>query len=315
MNDPSPPTRTAHPERVGYLLGIGAYAYWGFLPIYFKMVKSVEPIAIVAQRVVWSLLVLGFLVGAVRGWPAVRKALADRRARSLLALSALLIAVNWLFYVYAVNSGHILAGSLGYYLNPLANILLGRFFLKEKVSRLQWIAVAIAAAGIAVLAAGALGQLWISLILCASFSSYGLVRKIVAADALTGLAIETGFLLPAALTYLVLTHVPDSPLLAPTPHVSLLLGLSGIISTIPLLLFAGAARRLPYSTLGMLQFLAPTLQFLLAVFLYGEPFTRAHAIAFAAIWTALALYVAALFTAARRERLSKEGEAVMLGEC
>ena len=315
MNDPSPPTRTAHPERVGYLLGIGAYAYWGFLPIYFKMVKSVEPIAIVAQRVVWSLLVLGFLVGAVRGWPAVRKALANRRARSLLALSALLIAVNWLFYVYAVNSGHILAGSLGYYLNPLANILLGRFFLKEKVSRLQWIAVAIAAAGIAVLAAGALGQLWISLILCASFSSYGLVRKIVAADALTGLAIETGFLLPAALTYLVLTHVPDSPLLAPTPHVSLLLGLSGIISTIPLLLFAGAARRLPYSTLGMLQFLAPTLQFLLAVFLYGEPFTRAHAIAFAAIWTALALYVAALFTAARRERLSKEGEAVMLGEC
>ena len=315
MNDPSPPTRTAHPERVGYLLGIGAYAYWGFLPIYFKMVKSVEPIAIVAQRVVWSLLVLGFLVGAVRGWPAVRKALADRRARSLLALSALLIAVNWLFYVYAVNSGHILAGSLGYYLNPLANILLGRFFLKEKVSRLQWIAVAIAAAGIAVLAAGALGQLWISLILCASFSSYGLVRKIVAADALTGLAIETGFLLPAALTYLVLTHVPDSPLLAPTPHVSLLLGLSGIISTIPLLLFAGAARRLPYSTLGMLQFLAPTLQFLLAVFLYGEPFTRAHAIAFAAIWTALALYAAALFTAARRERLSKEGEAVMLGEC
>ena len=315
MNDPSPPTRTAHPERVGYLFGIGAYAYWGFLPIYFKMVKSVEPIAIVAQRVVWSLLVLGFLVGAVRGWPAVRKALADRRARSLLALSALLIAVNWLFYVYAVNSDHILAGSLGYYLNPLANILLGRFFLKEKVSRPQWIAVAIAAAGIAVLAAGALGQLWISLILCASFSSYGLVRKIVAADALTGLAIETGFLLPAALTYLVLTHVPDSPLLAPTPHVSLLLGLSGIISTIPLLLFAGAARRLPYSTLGMLQFLAPTLQFLLAVFLYGEPFTRAHAIAFAAIWTALALYVAALFTAARRERLSKEGEAVMLGEC
>lgn len=315
MNDPSPPTRTAHPERVGYLLGIGAYAYWGFLPIYFKMVKSVEPIAIVAQRVVWSLLVLGLLVGAVRGWPAVRKALTDRRARNLLALSALLIAVNWLFYVYAVNSGHVLAGSLGYYLNPLANILLGRLFLKERVSRLQWIAVAIAAAGIAVLAAGALGQLWISLILCASFSSYGLVRKIVAADALTGLAIETGFLLPAALAYLFLTDVPGSSLLAPTPHVSLLLGLSGIISTVPLLLFAGAARRLPYSTLGMLQFLAPTLQFLLAVFLYGEPFTRAHAIAFAAIWTALALYAAALFTTARRERLSKEGEAVMLGEC
>ncbi len=315
MNDSSPPTRTEHPERVGYLLGIGAYTYWGFLPIYFKMVKSVEPIAIVAQRVVWSLLVLGLLVGAVRGWPAVRKALADRHVRSLLALSALLIAVNWLFYVYAVNNGHILAASLGYYLNPLANILLGRFFLKEKVSRLQWIAVALAAAGIAVLAAGALGQLWISLILCASFASYGLVRKIVAADALTGLAIETGYLLPAALAYLFLTHLPGSPLLAPTPHVSFLLGLSGFISTIPLLLFAGAARRLPYSTLGMLQFLAPTLQFLLAVFLYGEPFTPAHAIAFVAIWIALAIYVAALVSAARRDRLPNEGEAVMLGEC
>jgi chloramphenicol-sensitive protein RarD len=315
VNETSPPTRTDHPERDGYLLGVGAYTYWGFLPIYFKLVKSVEPIAIVAQRVVWSLLVLGLLVGAMRGWPAVRKALADRRVRRLLALSALLIAVNWLIYVYAVNNGHILAASLGYYLNPLANILLGRFFLKEKVSRLQWIAVAIAAAGIAVLAAGALGQLWISLILCASFASYGLVRKIVAADALTGLAIETGFLLPAAIAYLFLTHIPGSPLLAPTAHVSLLLGLSGIISTIPLLLFAGAARRLPYSTLGMLQFLAPTLQFLLAVFLYGEPFTPAHAIAFTAIWIALAIYVAALVSAARRERLPNEGEAVMLGEC
>jgi chloramphenicol-sensitive protein RarD len=315
VNAPSSQTRIDHPERLGFLLGIGAYSYWGFLPIYFKLVKSVEPIAIVAQRVVWSVLVLAVLVSAARGWPAVRTALANPRVRGLLALSALLIAVNWLFYVYAVNSGHILAGSLGYYLNPLANILLGRFFLKEKVSRLQWVAVAIAAAGIAVLAAGALGQLWISLILCASFASYGLVRKIVAAGALTGLAIETGFLLPAALTYLLLTHAPGAPLLAPTSHVSLLIGLSGIISTIPLLLFAGAARRLPYSTLGMLQFLAPTLQFLLAVFLYGEPFTRAHAIAFAAIWTALALYVIALVTAARRDRLPKEGEAVMLGEC
>ena len=314
MNAPAPPIRSAHPQRIGFLLGIGAYVYWGFLPIYFKLVKTVEPIAIVAQRVLWSLLVLTILVSAARGWPAVRTALANRRVRGLLVLSALLIAVNWLIYVYAVNNGHILAGSLGYYLNPLANILLGRFFLKEKVSWLQWIAVAIAAAGIAVLAAGALDQLWISLILCVSFSSYGLVRKIVAADALTGLAIETGFLLPAALAYLMTTHAPGGPLLAPTPHVSLLITLSGIISTIPLLLFAGAARRLPYSTLGMLQFLAPTIQFLLAVFLYGEPFTRAHAIAFAAIWTALALYVYALVTATRRDRLPTEGEAVMFGE-
>ncbi len=287
-------------QRTGLAYGVIAYAGWGVLPIYFKLLKAVPAISIVAFRVLFSLVVLAALVAVTGGAPTLRRALKARRTVLLIAASSVLIAINWVFYIYAVNSGHILAGSLGYYLNPLANILLGRFFLKERLGALQWAAVAIAAAGIAVLAAGAIGQLWLSLILCVSFSLYGLVRKIVAADALTGLAIETGMLAPLALGWLVFAHVPGSPPIAPTAHVSLLLALSGIISTTPLLLFTAAARRLPYSTMGMLQFIAPTIQFLVAVFLYGEPFTRAHAVAFSAIWSALALYSFALIRNARR---------------
>ncbi len=308
MNDSSKspaPRASTSIDRTGLLLGVTAYAAWGLLPIYFKALKAVPPFAIVAHRVIWSLVLLVVLISVTRGWPAIRTALSNRRTTLMLALSAMLIAVNWLLYVYSVNSGHILAGSLGYYLNPLANILLGRFFLHERLSRLQWAAVGIAACGIALLAVNALGQLWISLVLCASFASYGLVRKIVAADALTGLTIETSFLAPAAAAYLVFLHAHGVPWLGGTSHLGLLLVASGVISTLPLLLFTAAARRLPYSTMGMLQFLAPTLQFLVAVFLYGEAFTRTHAIAFAAIWIALALYVAGVVAKARDEKVSQ----------
>ena len=310
MNAVSP--RPNRADRVGFLLGIGAYATWGVLPIYFKLVRAIPPVTIVAQRLVWSFVVLIVLVSLTRGWAAIRAALANRRTLAILAVTSGLIAINWLLYVYAVNNGHILAGSLGYYLNPIANILLGRFLLKEHLSRLQWAAVAIAGAGIAVLAAGALGQLWISLLLCASFASYGFIRKVIGTDALSGLAIETTILLPFALGWLQLTHVPGAPLLAPTASVSVLLLFSGVLTTAPLLMFTVAARRLRYSTIGMLQFIAPTTQFLLAVFLYDEPFTRAHAIAFAAIWTALILYVTALAGAARRERLASAPDDAMM---
>jgi chloramphenicol-sensitive protein RarD len=220
--------------------------------------------------------------------------------------TSVLIAINWLFYVYAVTGGHILAGSLGYYLNPLANVLLGRFFLKERLSWLQWTAVAIAGAGIMALLVGALGQLWITLTLCFSFATYGLLRKIAQVDAVPGLAIETGLLMPFAIAWLVWSMAHGHPALGQSGTVTLLLLLSGVATMVPLLLFTAAARRLPYSTLGMLQFLAPTVQFLLAVLLYGEEFTRNHAIAFGAIWLALTLYVAALIHA-RQDRYSKPG--------
>ena len=196
-----------------------------------------------------------------------------------------------------MTSGHILAASFGYYLNPLANVLLGRFVLHEKLTRMQWTAVAIAGAGICVLAAGALSQLWISLVLCASFALYGLLRKVVPADPLTGLAIETAMLFPIAIAWLGWDALASSPVLGTTSREATLLVLAGVVSTTPLLLFTAAAKRLPYSTLGMLQFIAPTLQFLIAVLLYGEPFTAAHAIAFPTIWSALVLYVIAMLRA------------------
>ena len=265
-----------------------AYGLWGVLPIYFKALADVPAVDIVAHRVLWSLPFLALLIFARReAGPRFAPRSRNRRTLGLLALTALLIGVNWLLYVYAVTSGHILAASFGYYLNPLANVLLGRFVLKERLTRLQWAAVAIAGAGISVLAAGALGQLWISLTLCVSFALYGLLRKIVAADALTGLGDRNRAPVPAA---------RSAGWLGGRPAAQPVLRLDR--SSKP----AAAARRdrlddavaavhrrrparCAYSTLGMLQFLAPTLQFLIAVLLYGEPFTRAHAIAFAAIWT------------------------------
>jgi chloramphenicol-sensitive protein RarD len=286
-----------HP-RVGFALGLAAYGLWGVLPIYFKLIEVVPAVAIVAHRILWSLPFLAVLVTVARGWSKVREALRRPRTVGVLVVTALLIGGNWLLYVYAVTGGHILAASFGYYLNPLANVLLGRFVLKERLGRLQWIAVAIAAAGISVLAVGALAQLWISLTLCATFALYGLLRKVVAADAVTGLGIETAILFPLVIMWFGWSLATGTSVAGPTPAISGLLLMAGIVSTTPLLLFTAAARRLQYSTLGMLQFLAPTLQFLIGIW-YGEPFTTAHAIAFPAIWIALGLYVTAIVRAPR----------------
>ena len=287
-----------HYSRTGFALGLSAYALWGVLPLYFKAVAAIAPFDIVAHRVLWSLPFLAVLITVSRSWAKVQTAIRDRRTLGMLFLTALLIGGNWLLYVYAVNSGHMLAASFGYYLNPLANVLLGRFVLKEKLNRLQWTAVAIAGAGISVLAAGALGQLWISLTLCGTFALYGLLRKIVPADAITGLGVETMILLPVALLWLAWRHSLGVAIMGTTPALTGLLLLAGVVSTTPLLLFTAASKRLPYSTLGMLQFIAPTLQFAIAIF-YGEPLTTAHLVAFPAIWIALGLYVSALLRAPR----------------
>jgi chloramphenicol-sensitive protein RarD len=280
--------------RQGFTLGAAAYGLWGILPIYFKALRSIDAADIVAHRIVWSVPVLAALLTVTGTWKEVGEALRNRRAVAMLFVTAALIGVNWLLYVYAVNSGHILAGSLGYYLNPLANVLLGRIVLKERLVLLQWAAVALAAAGISALAIGTLSQLWISLTLCVSFATYGLLRKIAPVDAVAGLAIETGILLPFAGGWLILSFLSGDQIFGSSTIDVLLIALAGIVTATPLLLFTAAAKRLRYSTLGMLQFLAPTLQFLLAVVIYGEPFTWAHAIAFGAIWTALGLYVLAI---------------------
>ena len=311
MNAPLSEPAAAHRRaQAGLLYGLAAYGLWGIMPIYFKWLKSVPSIDIVAHRIVWSLVVLCLLVTVARAWDQIRDAIRSRKALAMLFVTALLIGTNWLLYVYAINSGHILAGSLGYYLNPLANILLGRFILKERLTRVQWTAVAIAAAGIAVLAAGALGTLWISLTLCFSFATYGLLRKIIHVESLAGLTIETALLFPIALGWLLLGGAAGQPM-GPGGQATMLLMAAGVVSTVPLLCFTAAARRLAYSTVGMLQFIAPTLQFLLAVAVYDEPFTRSHAIAFGCIWTALALYVSAMI---RDLRLARQRECDELAE-
>ena len=304
MNAPSPslnePLAAADRNaRIGLAFGLLAYALWGVLPVYFKSLTGVPAIDIVAHRIVWSLLFLAVLVAVTRGWSQISEGLRDRRTLHLLLITSALIAINWLLYVYAVTSGHILAGSLGYYLNPLMNIMLGRFILKERLTKVQWAAVAIAAAGVSGLAWGAGTTLWISLTLCVTFATYGLLRKIVAIDAIAGLAIETAILFPLSLGWLLWGLAAGHPSFGSGETQMWLLAAAGVVSTTPLLLFTAAARRLRYSTLGILQFIAPTLQFIVAVWLYDEAFTAAHAIAFGAIWTALALYVASLIHSMR----------------
>lgn len=291
-------------RRSGLLFAIGAYLSWGVLPLYFKAVAAVAPGEILAHRVLWSLLFLAAVVLLWRRWRAIRAALANRRAMAILAATALLIGANWLVYIYAVVSGHVLEGSLGYYLNPLVNVLLGVVLLKERLSPLQMAATALAAAGVALLAFGAGAGLWISLALAATFSLYGLLRKIAPVDALEGLWVETALLAPLALGWLLWVQGQSGPaFLSYGATVDVLLVAGGMITAIPLLLFTAAARRLPYSTMGFLQYISPTLQFLLAVAVFGEPLTATHMVCFAAIWGALALVAFDGMRTARARRL------------
>lgn len=285
--------------RRGVALGLGAYLCWGFLPLFFKLLGGVDPVEIVVQRVVWSVVLLLVLIAAVGRLPQLAAAWANPRARLLLAASALLIGTNWLVYVWAINAAHVLETSLGYFLNPLVNVVMGVVLLKERLSRAQGIAVLLAAAGVAVLAIGAASGLWISLALAGTFATYGLIRKIAPVESLEGLAIETILLVPVALGYLGWLAAGGALAFGSGLGVSALLVMGGAVTAVPLLLFAAAARLLPYSTLGLLQYLAPSIQFLLATLAFGEPLTPAHLICFACIWSGLAIFAA---DSARRAR-------------
>jgi chloramphenicol-sensitive protein RarD len=275
--------------RKGVAFGLSAYLLWGFLPVYFKLLGDVAPTEVVAQRVVWSVLLLAGLIAAARRWPQLRAAFANPQALRILMLSALLIGANWLIYIWAIGARHVLETSLGYFLNPLVNVVMGVVLLKERLTRAQGVAVGLAALGVSVLAAGAVSGLWISLSLAGTFATYGLLRKIAPVDSLEGLTIETVLLLPLAAAYLLWLGA-DGMAFGDELGTSLLLALGGAVTATPLLLFAAGARRLPYSTLGLLQYVAPTIQFLLAVLAYSEPLTTAHLICFALIWSGLAIF-------------------------
>ena len=278
--------------RAGLFLGLGAYLLWGVLPLYFKALAHVDPVEIVAHRILWSLIFLAGLATLWSRWGAIRDALRTPKVMGVLAVTAILIAVNWLVYIWAVVNNHVLEGSLGYYLNPLVNVLLGVVLLKEKLSRPQMAAVGLAAAGVAVLAIGAGSGLWISLTLAGTFALYGFLRKVAPVESLEGLSIETVILAPLALFWVTWQTAGGQSGLEMDTTTTLLLIAAGAITAIPLLLFTAAAKRLPYSTLGFLQYIAPSLQFLLAVLLFGEKLTTAHIVCFGAIWTALVIFAA-----------------------
>ncbi|WP_423601956.1 EamA family transporter RarD [Sphingomonas sp. MS122] len=291
-------------DRTGLLQGLGAYGIWGLLPLFFWLLAGVDSGEVVAMRVLWSVVLLGLLIVALRRVPQFLAAIRSRRAMTYLGISAALISVNWLVYVWAVQHNHVLEASLGYFLNPLVNVLLGVVLLRERLGAAQIAAVALAAIGVAVLAAGAGQGIWISLALAFSFGFYGLVRKIAPVESLEGLTIETAILAPVAAAYLYWLSGHAGLGFGQTPLWTVTLAVSGVVTATPLLLFAAAARRLPYSTLGLLQYLAPTMQFLLAISFFGETMTMAHAICFALIWTGLAVYAVSGIVTARRQRVT-----------
>ncbi|MEZ9724074.1 EamA family transporter RarD [Vibrio splendidus] len=292
--------------RQGVLLAVGAYTMWGIAPIYFKSLSDVSPLEILSHRVVWSFFLLAFLLHIGHSWRKVRDTLTSKPKMLYLVATSILVGANWLIFIWAVNSNHMLDASLGYYINPLINVLLGMLFLGERLRKLQWFAVALAAIGVLIqlIAFGSVPI--VAIALAFSFGFYGLLRKKVSLEAQTGLFIETLVMLPLAATYLLfIADSPTSDFSMNPMQLNLLLVAAGVITTIPLLCFTGAATRLKLSTLGFFQYIGPSLMFLLAVLIYGEAFTSDKAITFAFIWGALVIFS---FDGLRNNRKNKRAK-------
>ena len=276
----------------GLWAAILSFLLWGVMPLYWHLLKAVPSLQIVLQRIVWSaLFVAAFLLWRDgRGW--LKQALAQPRLRWALALSGVLIAFNWGLYIWAVNAGHVVETALGYFINPLLNVVIGVLFLKERLRAMQWLSVAIAFAGVLWLTFQYGRFPWIAMALATSFGLYGVIRKLVQVDSVTGLGVESAYLLPPVLALLLWFEASGQGVVA-AGHGAwtwALLVLSGIATALPLVGFAYAVRRVPLTTVGILQYIAPTLQFLIGVFLLHEPFDRARLVGFACIWLALAVF-------------------------
>lgn len=293
-----------HSSRNGILAAGLAYILWGLLPIYWKLLHSVPALEILGHRVVWSLLVVVILLAVRQNWAWVEQV---RRRPVLLrstAITALLLICNWFIYIWANNNGHIVEASLGYFITPLVNVLLGLLVLNERMRPGQWLAIAIAATGVSYLLLNSGGLLWISFGLAFTFGFYGLLRKTAHLGSLEGLTVEMSILFLPALGYLLYLQITGAGSFAQGDALTTLLLIGcGLVTAIPLLLFAYGAKRVPLSALGILQYVAPTLQFLLGVLIYGEAFTTARLIGFSIIWVALAVYSIEGFRQARRKQL------------
>ena len=282
-------------------MALGVFVSWGLFPSYFKLLAGVPAIEVMSHRIVWSALFMAVVLPLGGGVAAFRRALGDPRVVGLIGLSALLIGINWLTYVATIAAGHVLEASLGYFLSPLTNVALGRLVLGERLTRLQFLACLLALGAVAVLALGTEGEIWRAVVLATSFGFYGLVRKLVRVEALPGNTLECFLLVPFAGAYLVWCALSGAGHFGlALPGTSILLASSGVITAVPLIAYAAAARRLKLSTLGLMQFVTPTMVFLLGVLVYDEPFGQAKLGCFVAIWAALALYARETVRLARR---------------
>jgi len=296
--------------KKGILYGIGAYAFWGFFPIYWKLLHHVPAIQLIGHRIIWSFLLLFIVILFTKQWKDFR-ATVNARVLRIYTVAAILIGINWLMYVWAVNHEFIVETSLGYFINPLLSVLMGVIFFKERLRLAQWIPVVLAALGVSYLTL-VYGRLpYIALSLAFSFGLYGLVKKLSPLGSLYGLTIETGILFVPALGYLLFTQMNSTAAFLHTGSMSdLLMVGAGVVTTIPLLMFASAARSIPLWVVGLLQYIAPTLQFIIGVFIYKEAFSYHQLIGFGIVWTALIVFLVENYLANRTpvEPIAEMGE-------
>ena len=277
--------------RLGLLFGIAAYGIWGFFPLYFPLLQPATPVEILSERFVFSLVFMAILLSVTRGWPKLRPVLARPRTVAMIFGAGVLIAVNWGVYIYGVNSDQVVEASLGYFINPLVTVLMGVLILGERLRRLQWTAVAIAAAAVVVLTIGYGKPPWIGLVLAFSFGGYGLIKKVAGVDPAASLTLETAFMTPFALGYLIYLQTQGTLVLFhDSTQVTLLLMGLGVVTAIPLLLFGGAANRVPLSTMGVLQYLTPIIQFSIGVWVFDEVMPPVRWAGFAIVWVALMVF-------------------------
>jgi chloramphenicol-sensitive protein RarD len=288
----------------GIAAAVVAYALWGMLPVYWKALQAVPAFEILCHRTIWSLVFVLLILAARRQWGWLQRARQNPKLLLTFACSACLLGLNWFTYIWAVNAGHIVDTSLGYFINPLLSVLLGVVFLRERIRVWQGIAIGFATAGVLLLTLGYGAFPWIALTLALTFGFYGLLRKTAPLGSLEGLSLEMALLSMPTLAYLVyLEWIGTSSFGHAGAMTSVLLALSGLVTAFPLLMFAYAARQVTLATVGILQYIAPTLQFLLGVFVYGEPFTKTRLVGFAVIWLALLIYSIEGVVRERRQRV------------
>ena len=275
----------------GIWYGIGAYVLWGFFPIYWKFLHEVPALQVIGHRIAWSFVLLAVYILVTKQWQEFRSVAFKAKTVGLYSIAAVLLSFNWLIYVWGVNAGFIVETSLGYFINPLLSVLLGVIFLRERLRPLQWIPVGLAAAGVIYLTF-VYGRLpWIALSLAFSFGFYGFVKKLSPLGSLYGLTLETGIVFPIAMVYLAIVGINGSgAFLQNGTHVDIFLIGTGVVTTIPLLMFASAAKQIPLTIVGLLQYIAPTLQFLIGVFIYNEEFDTTRLIGFSLVWLALVIF-------------------------